>query len=166
MGLSDLLENLGGGVPGGRGIKAVFPCFGSRPVTDEHIRQNIRLDDLDDHGITPGSFGFMVYDRKRSMVAAAERFADFFAAQTCGQCIPCYSGLQTVHQHLKPFLTGKGKPEDLERVLQLCGTLTSQARCRLPWAASVLIPGIIETFPHEFSGHVQEDGTLPDFPTI
>lgn len=166
MGLKDLFEGIGGGGDGGRTIKAVFPGLGSRVITQALIGSNIRLDDLADHGVTSGSFGFMVYGSQRSMVAAAERFARFFASQLCGQCIPCYTGLQVIRNHLGMFLNGTGTSEDMSALIRQCRNITSQARCHLPTAASILIPGIIDVFPDEFLGQPVRDKTLPIFPVL
>jgi NADH:ubiquinone oxidoreductase subunit F (NADH-binding) len=162
MTLTGLLNGLGG-VPRDLKIKAVFPSLGSKPITAGDIARGLRLDELEDHHITPGPWGLMVHDETRSMAAAARRFSRFFSDQSCGQCMPCYTGLATIHRHLKPFTVGKGTTENLDTIFHQCRSLTSQARCRLPQSAATLISGILETFPEEFKGTVPVDMALPSF---
>ena len=94
--LGALLE-LGGGVPGGRAIRAILlggaagvfvgPDVLDTPLTFEGTRAI---------NATLGSGVVMVFDETADMVGALRRIAAFFRDESCGQCVPCRVG--TVRQ--------------------------------------------------------------------
>ncbi len=94
--LAQLLQ-LGGGVPGGRKIRAILlggaagtfvsPDLLETPLTFEGTRAI---------GASLGSGVVMVFDETADMVGALRRIAAFFRDESCGQCVPCRVG--TVRQ--------------------------------------------------------------------
>ncbi|MBI2763282.1 MAG: NAD(P)H-dependent oxidoreductase subunit E [Chloroflexi bacterium] len=94
--LRELLE-LGGGVPGGRAIRAILlggaagvfvgPDALDVPLTFEGTRAI---------GASLGSGVVMVFDEAADMVGTLRRIAAFFRDESCGQCVPCRVG--TVRQ--------------------------------------------------------------------
>ena len=94
--LRELIE-LGGGVPGGKGIRAILLGGAAgvfvgadaldTPLTFEGTRAiNASL----------GSGVVMVFDESADLVGALRRIARFFRDESCGQCVPCRVG--TVRQ--------------------------------------------------------------------
>ncbi len=94
--LRELLE-LAGGVPDGKGLKAVLlggaagvfvgPDALDTPLTFEATRAI---------GATLGSGVVMAFDESADMVGTLRRIAEFFRDESCGQCVPCRVG--TVRQ--------------------------------------------------------------------
>ncbi|MBF8290088.1 MAG: dehydrogenase [Chloroflexi bacterium] len=94
--LRELLA-LGGGVPGGRAIRAILlggaagvfvgPDALDVPLTFEGTRAI---------GASLGSGVVMVFDETADMVGTLRRIAAFFRDESCGQCVPCRVG--TVRQ--------------------------------------------------------------------
>jgi NADH-quinone oxidoreductase subunit F len=94
--LRELLD-LGGGIPGGRAIRAILlggaagvfvgPDALDTPLTFEATRAI---------GATIGSGVVLVFDETADLVGALRRIARFFRDESCGQCVPCRVG--TVRQ--------------------------------------------------------------------
>jgi NADH-quinone oxidoreductase subunit F len=90
--LRELLD-LAGGVPDGRGVRAVLlggaagvfvgPDALDVPLTFEATRAI---------GATLGSGVVMVFDETADLVGALRRIARFFRDESCGQCVPCRVG--------------------------------------------------------------------------
>jgi len=92
--LRDLID-LAGGVPGGRGVKAVLlgGAAGSF-VGPGHLDLPLTFEDARAAGATLGSGVIMVYDETADIADSLHRIAEFFRHESCGQCVPCRVGTQ------------------------------------------------------------------------
>ena len=94
--LGELLE-LGGGVPGGRSIRAILLGGAAGVfVGPETLETPLTFEGTRAIGATLGSGVVMVFDETADMVGALRRIAAFFRDESCGQCVPCRVG--TVRQ--------------------------------------------------------------------
>ena len=91
--LMRMINEVGGGMRGGKKLKAVIPGGSSCPV--------LKADECDaGHGLRRlakaksmlGSGGVVVMDEDTCMVKAALRIMRFYAHESCGWCIPCREG--------------------------------------------------------------------------
>jgi NADH-quinone oxidoreductase subunit F len=116
--IRELIE-LGGGVPGGRQIKAILlggaagvfvgPEAMDTPLTFEGTRAI---------GATLGSGVIMVFDETADLVGTLRRIAQFFRDESCGQCVPCRVGSVRQEELLARLAAGsKVRPRDEELVL-------------------------------------------------
>ena len=94
--LRELLE-LGGGVPGGRAIKAIL-LGGAAGVFigPDALDVQLTFEGTRAIGASLGSGVVMVFDETADMVGTLRRIAAFFRDESCGQCVPCRVG--TVRQ--------------------------------------------------------------------
>ncbi|HEU4921379.1 MAG TPA: NAD(P)H-dependent oxidoreductase subunit E [Candidatus Limnocylindrales bacterium] len=140
--LRDLLE-LAGGVPGGRGLKAVLlggaagvfvgPEALDTPLTFEATRAI---------GATLGSGVVMVFDETADMVGTLRRIARFFRDESCGQCVPCRVGTVRQEELMARLATGAtlGSREDELALLGEIGRAMRDASiCGLGQTASSAI---------------------------
>ncbi|MFL5681169.1 MAG: NADH-ubiquinone oxidoreductase-F iron-sulfur binding region domain-containing protein, partial [Chloroflexota bacterium] len=94
--LRELLE-MGGGVPGGRAIKAILLGGAAGVfVGPEALDTALTFEATRAIGATLGSGVVMVFDGTADLVGALRRIARFFRDESCGQCVPCRVG--TVRQ--------------------------------------------------------------------
>jgi NADH-quinone oxidoreductase subunit F len=142
MTLRELLD-LAGGVPAGRGLRAVLlggaagvfvgPGALDTPLTFEATRAI---------GATLGSGVVMAFDESADMVGTLRRIAEFFRDESCGQCVPCRVG--TVRQEeLLARLTAAAPLGDHATELALLGQIGPAMRdasiCGLGQTASSAI---------------------------
>ena len=109
--LRELLE-LGGGVPGGRSIRAILlggaagvfvgPDVLDTPLTFEGTRAI---------NATLGSGVVMVFDETADMVGTLRRIAAFFRDESCGQCVPCRVGTVRQEELLARLADRVGGPD-------------------------------------------------------
>jgi NADH-quinone oxidoreductase subunit F len=142
------LIGLAGGIPGGRGLKAVLlggaagvfvgPDALDLPLTFEATRAA---------GATIGSGVVMVFDETADMVGTLLRIAQFFRDESCGQCVPCRVG--TVRQEELLARMTAGGPDELALLRDLGQVMRDASICGLGQTASsaiesaLRVPGLV-----------------------
>lgn len=152
----DLIDRCGGGVPGGRKIKAVFPggpAFSM--ITPDQLDLQMDFDSLKKAGTGLGSAGVIVVDDATCMVAQTLKFSNFFKVESCGQCPPCRMGTINLTTLMTKIEEGEGTQKDLDSLLQLCGFVKGTGYCTLVTGAAVLVQSSIKLFRHEFEEHIR-----------
>jgi NADH-quinone oxidoreductase subunit F len=128
LGLSwrQLIYDIGGGIRGDRQLKAWVPGGASAPwfVPDEHLDTPVTIDDIAANGSMIGSGAVIVMDETTNVVAAALRIVRFFAHESCGQCTPCREGTTWLEKILDRILTGQGRPQDLDLMLDVSDNIS------------------------------------------
>jgi NADH-quinone oxidoreductase subunit F len=153
--LRRLIEEFGGGVPGGRKVKAVFPggpAFSM--ITADQLDLPMDFDTLKKAGTGLGSAGVIVVDDTTCMVEQTLKFSDFFKNESCGQCPSCRMGTINLATLIAKIERGEGTQKDLDSLLQLCGFVKGTGYCTLVTGAAVLVQNSIRLFRHEFEEHV------------
>ena len=154
-----LIEQCGGGVPGGRKIKAVFPggpAFSM--VAADQLDLPMDFDALKKAGTGLGSGGVIVVDDATCMVAQTLKFSEFFKTESCGQCPPCRMGTINLASLMAKIERGEGSQKDLDSLLQLCGFVKGTGYCTLVTGAAVLVQSSLRLFKHEFEEHITRQG--------
>jgi len=155
--LRTLIEDFGGGVPGGRKVKAVFPggpAFSM--VTADQLDLPMDFDTLKKAGTGLGSAGVIVVDDATCMVAQTLKFSNFFKNESCGQCPPCRMGTLNLATLMAKIEQGEGTQKDLDTLLQLCGFVKGTGYCTLVTGAAVLVQSAVRLFRHEFEAHIAQ----------
>lgn len=151
-----LIDQCGGGVPGGRKIKAVFPGGPSfSMITADQLDLSMDFDSLKKAGTGLGSAGVIVIDDATCMVRQTLKFSDFFKAESCGQCPPCRMGTINLAALMTKIEAGEGTQKDLDSLLQLCGFVKGTGYCTLVTGAAVLVQSSLKLFRHEFEEHIR-----------
>jgi len=154
--MRELIETCGGGVPGGRKIKAVFPggpAFSM--VTADQLDLPMDFDSLKKAGTGLGSAGVIVVDDATCMVRQTLKFSNFFKGESCGQCPPCRMGTINLATLMEKIEAGEGTQKDLDSLLQLCGFVKGTGYCTLVTGAAVLVQSSLKLFRHEFEEHIK-----------
>jgi NADH-quinone oxidoreductase subunit F len=144
--LRELLD-LGGGVPGGRKIKAVLlggaagvfvgPDALDTPLTFEGTRAI---------GATLGSGVVMVFDETADMVGTLTRIARFFRDESCGQCVPCRVGTVRQEELLARLASGRAngsRDDDLALLTEIGQAMRDASICGLGQTASSAIESAV-----------------------
>jgi NADH-quinone oxidoreductase subunit F len=164
--IRELIETSGGGVPGGRKIKAVFPggpAFSM--VTADQLDLPMDFDSLKKAGTGLGSAGVIVVDDATCMVAKTLHFSNFFKGESCGQCPPCRMGTINLASLMTKIEAGEGTQKDMDSLLQLCGFVKGTGYCTLVTGAAVLVQSSVKLFRQEYEEHIRLQrcpyGTVP-----
>ena len=157
MGISlrQIIEGIGGGVPDGHKFKAVQtggPSGGCIP--EELLDLNISYDALIGAGSMMGSGGMIVMDDTSCMVNVARFFVEFCMTESCGKCIPCRAGTAQMYTLLTRICTGLGTMDDLNLLVELCGTIKETSLCGLGQTAPNPVLSTLRYFKDEYIEHI------------
>jgi NADH-quinone oxidoreductase subunit F len=153
--LRRMIEEVAGGIPGGRRLKAVIPGGSSCPLLKaEEIDVSMDFDSLAKAGSMLGSGGVVVIDEDTCMVDLARRIMHFYAHESCGWCIPCREGTAWMRKLLDRFHAGQGQAEDIPLLGELAKNMLGSTFCPLGDAAAMPTISIVNKWKHEFEEHL------------
>ncbi len=127
-----IVQEIGGGAPGGGTIKAVQtggPSGGCIPA--ELLDTPVDYESLMRLGSIMGSGGMIVMDQDNNMVDVARFFMQFCMEESCGKCIPCRAGTVQLHRLLTRILNGIAGEEDVRQLETLCDMVKHTSLCGL-----------------------------------
>jgi len=150
-----LINEVAGGVRGGRKLKAVIPGGSSCPVLRaEECDLPMDFDCLARAGSMLGSGAVIVMDETTCMVKVAARVLRFYAHESCGFCIPCREGTAWLARVLERLHRGEGRPEDIELIAEVGRNMLGRTFCPLGDAAAMPAIAFVEKFRPEFEAHL------------
>ncbi len=156
-----LVEELAGGPPEGRSLKAIFPGASNTVLTPGELDAPMDFDSLRELGSGLGAGGFAVFDDSACMVKAAYLYSRFLYVESCGQCPACKFGTGEVTRSLERFESGGGPDHDVEAVLMHARASTDGQKCALPTGESLLMQSVVQVFADEFDRHIGGSCPLP-----
>jgi len=149
--LRTIVEEMGGGVPGGGSVKAVQtggPSGGCIPA--EHLDTPVDYESLAQLGSIMGSGGMIVMDESDNMVDVARFFMEFCMDESCGKCVPCRAGTVQIHHLLTKLRSGKGTARDLDVLRELCEMVKQTSLCGLGQSAPNPVLSTLRYFHNEY----------------
>jgi NADH-quinone oxidoreductase subunit F len=164
----DLLNDICGGVLGGRKLKAVIPGGSSCKVLPADIIMNCTMDytSLQQAGSSFGTGAVMVMDETTCMVKVLRRISRFYMAESCGQCTPCREGTGWLYRMLTRIVEGKGELADLEKLVDVANKIEGHTICALGDAAAWPVQSFLKHYIHEFEYMIRNNGrSIVDDPT-
>jgi NADH-quinone oxidoreductase subunit F len=157
MTISELVGEVGGGVPEGRTFKAVqlggpsggcIPAsMGDTPIDYENITRT---------GAIMGSGGLVVMDDTTCMVDVARYFLSFTQAESCGKCTFCRIGTKRMLEILERIVAGHGDEGDIDRLLGLAEQIKQSTLCGLGQTAPNPVLTTVKYFRHEYEAHIRD----------
>ena len=155
--LREIVEEIGGGIPGGKKFKAAQtggPSGGCIPA--ECIDTPIDYDSLLSIGSMMGSGGMIILDEDTCMVDISKFYLEFTADESCGKCTPCRIGTKRLLQLLTKITEGKGEPEDLVKIEELASHMKQSSLCALGQSAPNPILSTLRYFRQEYVDHIEK----------
>ena len=154
--LRTIVEEIGGGIPGGKKFKAAQtggPSGGCIPAS--LIDTPIDYDNLIAIGSMMGSGGLIVMDEDTCMVDIAKFFLEFTVDESCGKCTPCRVGTKRLLELLNKITDGKGTMEDLDKITELAEFIKANSLCGLGQTAPNPVLSTLRYFRDEYVEHIQ-----------
>jgi len=151
-----MLLEMAGGMRGGKKLKGVIPGGSSMPIIKGDIMMTLDMDydTIQKNGSYLGSGAVIVMDEDTCMVKAAERLAYFYFEESCGQCTPCREGTGWLYRIINRIEHGKGRPEDLDLLLNLSDQIQGRTICALGDAAAMPVRAFVKNYREEFEYHI------------
>ena len=154
--IRQVVEDIGGGIAGGRRFKAVLiggPSGGCLP--ESLIDTPIDYESLVEKGAIMGSGGLVVLDDGDCMVDIARYFLSFCQHESCGRCTFCRVGTRRMQDILERLTEGSGEAGDLEELERLSGLVKSASQCGLGKTAPNPVITTLRYFRDEYEAHLQ-----------
>jgi bidirectional [NiFe] hydrogenase diaphorase subunit len=153
--LRRIVEEIGGGVPGGQ-IKAVQtggPSGGCIPAA--LLDTPVDYDSLAKIGSIMGSGGMIVMDQTADMVDVARFFMTFCMDESCGKCVPCRAGTVQLNHLLTRIIDRQATPQDLQLLETLCDLVKNASLCGLGQTAPNPVLSTLRYFREEYESRLQ-----------
>ncbi len=155
--LRQIVEEIGGGIPGGKKFKAAQlggPSGGCVPASQMDVP--IDYDSLQSIGAMMGSGGMIIMDEDNCMVDIAKFFLEFTVDESCGKCTPCRIGTRRMLDILNRITKGKGEEGDIEKLEELALNIKSTSLCALGQTAPNPVLSTLRYFRDEYEAHIRE----------
>ena len=154
-----LIEEVGGGVPDGRSLKAVMMGGSSFPVmTPDDLDTKLDANSLGQKGYFIGSGVVCVLDDRTCMVQFALRVGQFYMHESCGKCTPCRVGTRWLVQMLRAVENGTASESDLDLALDVCDRIIGKCLCVLGDSDAMIVASCVTKFRDEFRAHLEHGG--------
>ena len=160
MTLREIVETIGGGIQGGKALKAVQvggPSGGCVPASLADTR--VDFDALAGAGAIMGSGGLVVLDESDCMVDIARYFMTFTQSESCGKCTCCRVGTKCMLDTLERLCGGEGKQGDIEELERLARLAQAGSLCGLGRTAPNPVLSTLKHFRGEYDAHLK--GSCP-----
>jgi NADH-quinone oxidoreductase subunit F len=154
-----VIDELAGGVPGGKSVKAWTPGGSSTPfLTAQHLDTPMDFESISAAGSLLGTGAVIVLDETDCVVDAALRFTQFYAHESCGKCTPCREGTWWLTKVLYRMENGGGRNEDVDVMVDVGDNMLFKNFCALGDGAVSPIHSSIKYFRDEYLEHVKAGG--------
>jgi NADH:ubiquinone oxidoreductase subunit F (NADH-binding)/NAD-dependent dihydropyrimidine dehydrogenase PreA subunit/(2Fe-2S) ferredoxin len=153
--LRSIVEEIGGGIAGGKKFKAVQiggPSGGCIPA--ELSETPIDYETLQEMGAMMGSGGLIVLDETDCMVDIAHYFLSFTQDQSCGKCTFCRIGTRRMLELLERIRSGHANAADLQKLEQLAESTQKGSLCGLGRTAPNPVLSTWRYFREEYVAHL------------
>ncbi len=154
--LREVVEEVGGGVRGGKKFKACLPGGASTPyLTAEHLDLMMDFNPLEAVKSRLGTAGVTVFDEETCMVAVTRNLNQFFARESCGWCTPCRDGLATISWLLDRIEFGQATMDDLAMLKDQVRNIRGRSFCALAEGAMGPVEALLRLFEDEIIDHIK-----------
>jgi len=150
--VTDLINDVAGGMRGGKKLKALVPGGSSTPVLRADMIDGVTMDPdgLREAGSMLGTAGMLIMDEDTDMVSFLRRITHFYHHESCGQCTPCREGTGWLEKLVTRIDEGEGNLRDLDLLIELCSQMEGRTVCALADAAAWPVRHTITRFREEF----------------
>lgn len=154
--INEIVNEIGGGVPNGKHLKAVQtggPSGGVIP--SEYLDLPLCYEELKKVGSIMGSGGMIVIDDTSDMVSLANFYLDFTVDESCGKCAPCRIGGKQMLLLLEKINKGKGTKQDIEDLRSIAHAMQKASLCGLGQTAPNPVLSTLKFFENEYLAKVE-----------
>jgi NADH-quinone oxidoreductase subunit F len=155
--VQQMIEEVGGGIPNGKKLKAFIPGGSSCPILTaaECEGATMDYDSMASRKSMLGSGGVIIMDEDTSMVKVGLRLMRFYSHESCGWCIPCREGTTWLTKIMTRFYDGNGSRADIDLLGDIAKNMLGRTFCPLGDAAALPMISLVEKFRDEFVDYLK-----------
>jgi NADH-quinone oxidoreductase subunit F len=156
--IREILYEYAGGMRDGLEFRGLLPGGASTDfLTPEHLDVPMDFTEVQKVGSRMGTGTMIVLDDKTCPVGMTWNLTNFFARESCGWCVPCWSGLAWCARILRAMEEGHGESGDIEK-LEFHAKMMAPGNtfCALAPGAAEPLGSAIKYFREDFETHIRE----------
>lgn len=155
MTVRQIVDELGGGMAGGKRFKAMQVGGTSGGLlVEEHLDLVFDVKALSSLGIRRGDGVIMVYDEDRCMVDMCYRLMQCTQEEFCGKCVSCREGTRRMDEMMTDLKEYRLTKEFMTRLLDMGEMVSVTAFCALGKGCYSTLQSAYHYFPEEFAAHL------------
>jgi NADH-quinone oxidoreductase subunit F len=155
----ELIYDCGGGIAGGRKLKAIIPGGSSSPVLPaDQVDLSMDFDSVQKAGSFLGSASVIVIDERACLVQLALRISQFYMNESCGKCTPCREGTRWIEMILRKIEQGRASMAELDLLSDVCDRVLGKCLCALGDSDAMAVASYVKHFRAEFEAHIEQGG--------
>ena len=155
--LGQVIEEVGGGIPGGKRLKLLQtggPLGGVLGADSMSI--HLDFDEMREAGAILGSGGIIVADEDTCAVDLTRVLVAFCQYESCGKCFPCRLGMEHLLEIIERIARCESQPGDLELMSSIGQTMESSSLCGHGQLGFGPIRSAFQHFEADFKAHIEE----------
>ncbi len=163
----ELIYEHGGGIPGGRAIKAIMAAGASSaliPADDAALDTPMDYEALVGLGASLGSASVIVLDETVNMAWLAQKTTHFFKHESCGKCTPCREGTYWMVHILDRIIAGKAEEADIDLLNSVASQMQNKCLCALGEFSILPVISTVAKFRADYLAKVAAPLTEPQRP--
>jgi NADH-quinone oxidoreductase subunit F len=149
----ELLFTHGGGIPGGRQVKAIMAAGASSSLivaNDEALDTPMDYESVPRVGAQLGSASVIVIDDSISIPWLINKTMHFFKHESCGKCTPCREGTFWMVHLTDRIAEGKATLQDVALLEEVANQVKGKCLCALGDFSTEAVLSGIERFHSDF----------------
>lgn len=155
--LRQVIQEVGGGIPGGNALKAVLTAGPSGGVLPESLLDTVvEPAALVEAGSVLGAGGVIVMDETVCLVDVVRQLTAYNAHESCGKCTPCREGTHRATLVLDRLAALGGSVADVEQLAYLSDVIAPASLCGLGQMAPNPIVTGLRHFRADFEAHARQ----------
>lgn len=157
--LRQLIDDFGGGVPGGKKVKAIMTSGASSvvlPATDAILDTPMDYEALAAKGGALGSASVIILDESVDMAWLTYKTTRFFKHESCGKCTPCREGNYWMLHILERINKNEGLKADVDLLFNVASQVQGKCLCPLGEFAVTPILTSMKQFRADFDAHAKD----------
>jgi NADH:ubiquinone oxidoreductase subunit F (NADH-binding) len=127
--------------------------FGSWLEADLIGRVRLSPRALSEHGASLGAGVIVALGDSACPVAETSRIADYFAAESAGQCGPCVNGLGAIAETMAQVARGTAGATARRDLARWSSSLAGRGACQFPDGATRFVASALRVFARDFDDH-------------
>ena len=160
----ELIETCGGGIRGGRKLKAIMTAGASSTIV---MANEATLDVPMDYesvqaqlGCPLGSASVIILDDSVNIGWLVSKTVSFFKHESCGKCTPCREGTFWMNQITRRMTAGKASEKDIDLLLSVSKQIQGKCLCPLGEFSTMAVVSGIENFRPDFEALVSNPAAV------
>jgi NADH-quinone oxidoreductase subunit F len=152
-----LIFEEGGGIPGGRALKAIMPAGASSmilPATDAVLDTPMDYESVAAAGSALGSASVIIMDETVDLAWVAWKTGEFFKHESCGKCTPCREGTYWMLHASERIAHGRAQADDVALLESVARGVQGKCLCALGEFSIMPVLTAMEHFRADFEARL------------